>query len=1103
MRAHLPKLSYVKNLLCSSFLVCVSGVITSVEAWVEDTEGFTYQVEFHGDEGVPLTEADRIYYCTVMEEASKFIWETTNGSHYIHSAHFYYGGTESPTVEDVGWGRSNCTPTGGSKVNMCDYKMGCSKQWFTESDGSLNASLYCRNPAFSCQTGSCYCGGTTCLEVERVRGSTCVDSDGQSYMHPATNNGWVVAHEIGHYMYDLNDEYIADWCTLDPIHRNYYVCASPDGYSSMMGAWGRIHFCDHNTHLATRPFEDIDGNILTDLSDTPYMATDSSHPAGIWNDIVSANSKFTHHLLAYDSTVGYSAVPSYPSEAFNCVWHTDGAEGPSQDALVLLDKSGSMDYVHPMITGGPTAMSSAAAASVSYHNQGEASRLVGITSFDTDTNNVVLYGPKGADLVPLSISAGGNTDLCKAIREGADLIRQRHNDLGVTEPNGQQILLSDGRPTIAGSCDSLEDVLDAALYACSPPPGQTSVVTSTVAFGEADHELLRKVAEVCGGVYKSLDVAPFPDGQGGSIMLTAPLLVQTGLVRQGKLVRSFLEAQSDDRPIKSNNTRSIAVPPGTSSLVVEWIGDGFVYDPVIVYGRGGEVPPRTEVSPSSSTANCRFENLAFELESPVGATITTGDKPIANEAAYLTKTITMRNPEPGTWIARVIPAAEYICIANAPKPHEWGEYDPRIATVVSLRNRILTPEVSLETHATGRNAPVAIRASLDIYPNTRAAHIFAAAVVSRSNFREVVPLYDNGAHGDDEAADGIYGGTFNATGNVLEPGSYQVVVVLSANKTTAVPAQYSDGVLGLGAPEPPPIPTVGLRKETSLVLRDCLITPERSNTNECVPDSANPRNHNEEDICKFSLQPGHSYQDLRVDTTGLIIGRGDVLVNLGLDVEVSNVRVTYNSKSVSSAILFDASVNSGALPGPRDVAVSYGRQVVSSKACPDMPATRPPGFKRFDLELGYFMGGLLLSDNFPIDSELAYGVRFGFGRPLSDRLRWTIEPEIMLASPFDHDEQHGFLTGANLLFTLESAIWSRINPFMSLGIGYLDFSGFSSVNDRSGMAPIAAVGLKFHYRPQLNGRIEARYLNLSDLIKGDEKYSSNHYSLLWGVDVLF
>ena len=152
------------------------------------------------------------------------------------------------------------------------------------------------------------------------------------------------------------------------------------------------------------------------------------------------------------------------------------------------------------------------------------------------------------------------------------------------------------------------------------------------------------------------------------------------------------------------------------------------------------------------------------------------------------------------------------------------------------------------------------------------------------------------------------------------------------------------------------------------------------------------------------------------------------------------------------------------------------------------------GNARGRLAIGYFMGGYLFDDDFPVDRELLFGFRFGKGLTRTIDL----ESEIALASATDDAGQHGFITNLNLLATANFGA-GKIRPLLSLGLGWFDFRQFSPAVDDSGIGPFIGAGLKFHVRPRLAGRIEARYINLSTL----NTEADYHPAILWGIEIGF
>lgn len=155
---------------------------------------------------------------------------------------------------------------------------------------------------------------------------------------------------------------------------------------------------------------------------------------------------------------------------------------------------------------------------------------------------------------------------------------------------------------------------------------------------------------------------------------------------------------------------------------------------------------------------------------------------------------------------------------------------------------------------------------------------------------------------------------------------------------------------------------------------------------------------------------------------------------------------------------------------------------------------RPSDSIRDRQSIGYFLGGYLFDDDFPVDAEIVHGFRYsrGFAR------RIDLEAEIVLASPTDDANQHGFMTNVNLLATANFGS-GKITPLLSLGAGWFDFRQFSPAANNDGFGAIVGAGVKFHVRPRLAGRLEGRFMNLSNL--GTE--ADLHPAILWGIEIGF
>jgi hypothetical protein len=176
--------------------------------------------------------------------------------------------------------------------------------------------------------------------------------------------------------------------------------------------------------------------------------------------------------------------------------------------------------------------------------------------------------------------------------------------------------------------------------------------------------------------------------------------------------------------------------------------------------------------------------------------------------------------------------------------------------------------------------------------------------------------------------------------------------------------------------------------------------------------------------------------------------------------------------------------------GDRQYAGAKSEPVTFIVTDKDGGIVQKPNFK-----VGYFMGGYLFKKGFPYDSELLYGFRFGWN--INRRLQ--MESEIILSSPFDSGEKHGFFSNFNILADLEFPVPGKIVPFITTGLGYLGFTRFAPSPDLKGWAVFLGGGFKFLLRPNLKGRLELRYLNIFDL---DIK-PKGHFMILWGADMDF
>jgi|GEM_PF-1949576 len=913
-------------------VACLFGLAwSSPAAAAENDHGLVYSVWFappgpDDPEVPPLTAQDQVRYCGAAEEWSRRIWEVTDGSHLIYQVHFFSGYQDKPpsTIE-VEWRRWKDTPNANDCsqcFHMFDTFKGCSKDYAFEN-GELKASLACTGAGEVCSSE----------DPADLREASC-QIGGEPVPTPTADLGWVMAHENAHSHYNLSDEYIP---TSSPqVYGGYGVCVGEAGNqgtdkTSMMAKRMRNHFCDGETHVSQRPVRNLAGEIVLDDEGQPTMVQNPNHPDGVWVDALATD--WQKHPLEYSGS--YDNVPAFPGlpiphlDSGNpvqfCVWHFQGDGKPINDALVLLDKSGSMGFRHPAFDDGPTALEAASQSALSFYNSLRDDRLGGILAFDTEVAELVPYGPKADDAPSIDVSHGGNTDLCRAIREGGDAIKAKapSADFG----GGQQILLSDGRPTVEG-CNTDAEVLQAAMDACNGGLEGVGVATNTVAFGDADRELLRQVADVCGAQTTALLVPTSAvEIEGQITQQSTPLQIRTALARSGRFARNHREVLHVDAPLAPIRDDVFVVPPGTSELAVEWMGDGFEH----------------VFLSDQNVIDCRFANLDFRLVRPNGTVVTDSEAPVADELKELSRTIRLKTPEPGTWRARIEVGDKFICHPAFPGMHVWGDYDPRVAAVASVSVANISPQMKVSPTVAARDMPVKITASMVLSGSARITAITASAKVTHDSGTDYgVTLFDDATHGDETAGDGTYTGIFNEDRAALADGGYRVVVSLVSAARSATPVPAGDAGLEIAGGPLPSAPDAAFTVEDSFVYRDCVmgngLAGSTCGDRFAIPSGPGPGND-----CSIPLPPGSSRKGIMIETRGMPIGERGVVVSGGVGVRVRKVEtVSYDAKTRRGLIRFDAEATSAAPDEPRHFRVSFAGQSISTREC------RPPIRPRFE-----------------------------------------------------------------------------------------------------------------------------------------------------------
>lgn len=905
----------------------------------------------------PVSLPDRDYYCDAVESFARVMWDLTLGQHFFYKFRFY-DAEKYINQEMVRWGHwdddPGMLPGKHRRLIMYDMALDCRPQILGVEDDELVRDMACVDPSHTCwvtpspdetitEVGTPPPAGSEIFDpdihdqVSVSRRSVCVDSDGHVARQSAEFMGWVLAHDYSHYLWDLPDEYDGG--------ESLGVCVGQDWndgneHTSMMAARNREHWCDEKTHIGKDVVRDPDsGEPFLRSDGTPFEVfpngTTKWEKGGkttwdVWNYVKnSANGRYAFselHNLKYsrgdydDFDTAFPGLPIHDSDGtleIFCQWRVDSDGVGDEDVMFVLDRSGSMNWQQPDNPTGPTAFRASYFQAASYYRQVSTDRRSGILGFSTALHPLVDYDQVDPNANFPNATPSGQTDVCKALREGARQIRDK-TDRKINSA-ASIILLSDGLSN-TGECTTPEEVLDVVPDICRGNEDDVPIEITAISAGGADTEMLDQIAGRCGESRNRNIVLPLAsDG-----VHVNPLTVKTGVARAGRWARNLLETRVDTTRVDTVVTQAIQVPPGTRELRTEWLGDGFRFDP----------PP---APPPGPTGRCLFEDIDFYLHPPFPGTDIHATKDLDGDIA----TVIVTDPTPGLWTVVQEVGPSYLCTAtesdNTPGTPAWGTYDPRIAMVSSIGNADLHAAIDVNTANPYQGTPVILRATLttnqelftDISVETTVTHRDSGTPVS-------VVLVDDGSGDDDLAGDGRYTGTFNASSSTLvDPGAYIVNARFMAQNGVANLLPVHDPAFS-GPDSSPPRPAntdVELHDEVSFTYRACA-------TGDCSDDIDIKDNDipggDSDDACLLIPEPGVFYDDVEVETTGLRIGSSDgLMVHVtGSSATVSDITlVNYNQATRTATITFDLDMHADAEAIPRGFQVGYAGRKVSTGGC--------------------------------------------------------------------------------------------------------------------------------------------------------------------------
>ncbi len=890
----------------------------------------------------PLTQADITYYCGSAQGFAERMWRITNGRHYVYQVQFVYG--DAPMRYDVEWKRDDGVATGGNVIALNDAVVQAAHTW---AEGAFPDGVT------DTQTEHTLCSGGICIHAKCPDGFTivpdpkwvnrerCVDSLGKAPLESVPESAFVFAHEAGHSKYDLLDEYFLD--SAQPLFYGFRVCSNgPEWHTSVMGTRDADLWCDVNTHLTLHaingPFASGtsvgSSNALNygnqwDIAKKQWMDLMSYDPGPAFVQgpgVVPQNESFTNPIGPW------APLPTDPVCEFT---GSLIANQVVNDVVVVVDKSGSMNY--RLTALDLTAFEHAFSAGLAHFNRTPPGRKSGLSVFDSAVTRSIPYAAFTTphELAEFPLAASGLTNLCEAINDATAQVRAS----GTNDAVGHMVLLTDGRPTVTG-CDTAEAVRNAAIAACTPADGSKQMVISSLAFGDADFNLLDQISQLCGGDLRMVDfgngMGPVPPGvPPGS---PTPVSIQAAASRLAYRVRDYREAMFVQELKPSVFERSFDLPPGTTQAEFVWMGEQTEYT-VIDEPKVARAPGFIT---NSNSVLCRFADYGFEVVDPNGNLVGTDVVPAATETAYLTRTRRVTNPIPGHWTMRAKGGTP--CVVGG------SVAAPEVAMFAVYKNSEVRGKIELDTLTAHANQRVKATARLEIAQNTFETGISVAAKLVNGATQISVPMYDDGVSGGDEMAnDGVYTTFINPTcsSSNLPPGGYRFVVELSSDASTAVPVMSRDTDV-LAAIGPNSLPrataiTASLVEEKVLAVSSCndpsTVCGGTASTNLCPQEHASVTG-------VVQAVPGTAVHDVTVDVHNCPIGSEGVTVGVGPGITTSNVRSTYDDATGSGTVTFDMTVSSTAPTGHHQLGIAFGPTICNTDGaaittCKPVPTTLP------------------------------------------------------------------------------------------------------------------------------------------------------------------
>lgn len=784
--------------------------------------------------------------------------------------HFFYGLPDEYVYRDAGTGRTGFCADGSYG------------QFYDEDDDLIGDGTNCDEEALLCGGTSCVfffqCisgdedPGTACAADEDCIGGTCLGADEERSDIPEKKRICLAETDL----------------SIDTGQPELGVCI-------MAGGGQRDRWCDGN-HVYTfedRQFHgfdvefDLGYEIGPEAEWDDYSCWDAA--AAVHADLAGAHDEGVYPSLAdIEAEVG-------PRPPVDCEWRIDGA-GDGAHALLLVDRSGSMSTPDE---GGATALDLALDAALYFYNETDNSDYVGISVY----NDVVAHAESGGDALVFQqkttdidtiggLNPGGDTDIAKAF----DTARLEILGAGAPEANRNIVLFSDGKHNGGGNPFAEAD------QAC-----EDGITVHTISYGDADSDALAQME--CSG---QSWVTGTIENNGLDWGMPDPVEIKSAIARLQHHVSDedeITERIANLEPIAQSivETMTFTVPEDTPMLTFSWLAN---HACVLIFDEGGEY--------CEPVLNL-LERV--ELEDPSGRTYPTGVSRAEQSGVYRSRSI--RNPEPGEWIAR-IDKSEPPIPGMFPGLWEANVPETRIAWVAFVDHPSLDARAWTSPRRAPVDHPVGIRARMHF--RSLATNISVDATVTHTGLSWAVPLFDDGEHGDGEPHDGLYGGWFNPDGDWpdVEDGNYRVKVHFASQAGIALgvgPADTSDDDVALRPTLRPG--TAVLEAETSFRLSDRYTHKRNGDPNPGSISFTCP------DLERNASTP------LSATLIGMAADAANARVVLGADVELDSLVFScLNCADTQSdpitQITFEATPDGDATLGFRPLRVQIGHEIVES-----------------------------------------------------------------------------------------------------------------------------------------------------------------------------